>query len=89
MKQHWERYKFVVSVGSLEEKFLIKNFTRFLKRIRVPFRMPLPAETIDDYTDYLFKVMEENTPEGRYFGTPTDKAVDVFGYWSLPDERRN
>jgi hypothetical protein len=88
MKQHWERYKLIASVGSLEEPVLVKNFVRYLKRNRIEYRMPYPAETLDDYADYLFRVMEEHTPEGRYFGTPNDEAVDVFGYWMLPDERR-
>lgn len=87
MKQHWERYTLVASAGSLEDADIALNFMRYLKKHSIEFRMPLPAETMDDYTDYLFKVMEENTPEGRYFGTPDDDQPDVFGYWQLPDLR--
>lgn len=88
MKQHWERYNLVASVGSLDEPDLVMNFLRYLKKHKVEYRMPYPAETLDNYTDYLFEVMEQNTPDGFYFGTPDDKQVDVFGYWLLPDERR-
>ncbi len=88
MARHWERYKYIVSVGSLEEPVLVRNFVRYLKRRHIEFRLPYAAETLDDYTDYMFKLLEDNTPEGRYFGTPTDKDVDVFGYWHLPDKRR-
>lgn len=88
MARHWESYKFIASVGSLEEPILVKNFIRSLKRRGIEYRMPYPAETLDDYTDYIFRVMEDNTPPGRYFGTPNDKDWDVFGYWYLPDKRR-
>ena len=89
LKQHWESYKFIASVGSLEDRRIARNFMQYLHRRKIEFRMPFAAETLDDYTDYLFKVMEEHTPSGRYFGTPDDNQMDVFGYFRLPDTRRN
>lgn len=86
-KPSWYRFKYIASVGSLDEPVIAINFMRFLKRMKFEYRMPFPAETLDDYVDYLFKVMEDNTPQGRYFGTPSDKDTDVFGYFSLPDKR--
>lgn len=89
INKHWESYKFVASVGCLEDQQVALNFMRYMNRRKFVFRMPFAAETLDDYTDYLFKVMEEHTPSGRYFGTPDDNQMDVFGYFRLPDTRRN
>lgn len=85
---NWSRFKWVVSVGSLDEIVLVKNFTAYCRVNDIAHRMPLPAETLDDYTDYMFKVMEDYTPEGKYFGTPNDLTMDVFGFFPLPDKRR-
>jgi len=84
----WGRFKWVVSAGSLDEPVLASNFMRWLQVRGAEFRVPYPAETLDDYVDYLFQVMEDNTPEGKYFGTPDDFKTDIFGFFPLPDKRR-
>jgi hypothetical protein len=85
----WIRADYVASEGTLEDSELLTNFMCYLERRKLPFRYGLFHETIEDYLDYLFEVMEYYTPEGKYFGTPNDHTPDVFGYFSLPDVRKN
>ena len=82
------RSKYVVSVGSLEEKELANNMVSWLWKNGYEFRIPEPDETIDDYVDYLFALMEQITPAGRYFGTPDDSHTNLFGFFHLPDKRK-
>lgn len=85
----WIRADYVASEGVLDDFELAMNFMRYLERKKLLFRYGHPHETVSDYLDYLFEVMEYYTPEGKYFGTPSDEKVDVFGYFSLPDLRKN
>lgn len=86
---YWIRADYVASEGTLEDLELLFNFMCYLERKQLPFRYGYPHETVADYLDYLFEVMEYYTPEDKYFGTPSDDRPDVFGYFSLPDLRKN
>lgn len=81
------RSRHIVSVGSLEEVDLADNFMTWLWNNGKDFRIPEIEEDLNDYVDYLFQVMEDVTPAGRYFGTPDDKRNNIFGFFPLPDKR--
>lgn len=85
----WKRSNYVASEGTLEDIDIAKNFVYYLKRNRLPYKPLQDLEPIDRYLDYLFEVMEYYVPEGKYFGTPSDTRNDVFGYFSLPDLRKD
>lgn len=79
----------IVSVGTLDDTELAIAFMRYLWKYSRDYRRMLPGESVEDYLDYLFVKMEELTPKFRYyFGTPSDDRPDVFGYFKLPDTRR-
>ena len=78
----------IASAGTLDDTELAIAFMRYLWKFSRDYRRMLPGEDVETYLDYLFEKMETLAPSKYYFGTPNDRQTDVFGYFKLPDTRR-
>ena len=78
----------IASKGTLDDTELAIAFMRYLWKFSRNYRRMQDGESVEDYLDYLFVKMDELAPAKYYFGTPNDHQTDVFGYFKLPDTRR-